>query len=251
MARIIGFFNQASSMGKTTLTLNLGYHLSQRGNRVLVVDMDNHAWLTKHLSLNPKELDNTVYHALTSGNPAPVHRDLFGMDLIPANQELSGLDLNLVGQKDRQFRLKNMLKPLEKDYDFILLDCPPNLGFASVLCLVAATHVLVPIETSDKGVEGARDFLGTFKSIAKNLNRGLKIVGVIPTLYDCRKSIHKAMLENINSSFSKAGIPVFPSIGHYTDFEHAWYQKMPLASLNKSHIAVHPLKKIAERLEAA
>ena len=251
MTRIIGLFNQASSMGKTTLTLNLGYHLAQRGNRVLVVDMDNHAWLTKHFSLEPKKLKNTVYDALISGNPPILHRNLFGMDLIPANQELSGLDLNLKGEKDRQFRLKKLLKPFEKDYDFILLDCPPSLGFASVLCLVASTHVLVPIQTTDKGVEGARDFIETFKNISKNLNRDLKIVGVVPTLFDVRKSIHKAMLESIKSSFGEAGITVFPIIGQYTDFEHAWHQAMPLASFNKSHIAVPPLEKIAEQLEAA
>ena len=250
MARIIGLFNQASSMGKTTLTLNLGFHLSQRSNKVLVIDMDSHAWLTKHLSVDPGELKTTIYTALITGKTPPVHKDLQGMDLIPANQELSALDVNLVGEQDRQFRLKKILKPISKDYDFILLDCPPNLGLASVLCLVAATHVLVPIKTTDKGVEGARDFLQTFKSVSDNLNPNLKIVGVVPTLFDGRRGLHKTMLESIKVSFGKAGIPVFPVIGQYTDFEQAWNQAMPLASFNKRHIAVRPLEQIAEQLEA-
>lgn len=250
MTRILGLFNQASSMGKTTLTLNIGYHLAQRGHKVLVVDMDSHAWLTKHLSVKSRELDTTIYNALITGKTPPIHQDLQGMDLIPANQELSTLDVNLVGEQDRQFRLKKILQPLAKNYDFILLDCPPNLGLASVLCLVAATHVLVPIQTTDKGVEGARDFLATFKNVSDNLNPNLKIVGVVPTLFDGRKGIHKTMLESIKLSFGKAGVTVFPVIGQYTDFEHAWNQALPLAAYNKRHIAVRPLEKIAEQLEA-
>ena len=250
MTRIIGLFNQASSMGKTTLTLNLGFHLSQRGNKVLVVDMDSHSWLTKHLSVEPRELNTSIYDALINGSAPPILPDLQGMDLIPANRELSALELNLGGEQDRQFRLKKILQPLTRNYDFILLDCPPNLGLASVLCLVAATHVLVPIHTTDKGFEGARDFLETFENVSQNLNRNLKIAGIIPTLFDGRKGLHKTMLESIKMSFAETEIPVFPVIGQYTDFEHAWNHGLPLAAYNKRHVAVRPLEQIAEQLEA-
>ncbi len=250
MARIIGLFNQASSMGKTTLTLNIGYHLSQRGHKVLVVDMDSHAWLTKHFSVEPKELNTSIYDALLTGETPPILQDLQGMDLIPANRELSALELNLGSEQDRQFRLKKILQPLAQNYDFILLDCPPNLGLASVLCLVAATHVVVPIHTTDKGLEGARDFLETFENVSHSLNRNLKIAGIIPTLFDGRKGLHKTMLESIKMSFAETEIPVFPVIGQYTDFEHAWNHGMPLAAYNKRHIAVRPLEQIAEQLEA-
>ncbi len=250
MARSIGLFNQASSMGKTTLTLNIGYHLSQRGHKVLVVDMDSHAWLTKHFSVEPKELNTSIYDALLTGETPPILQDLQGMDLIPANRELSALELNLGSEQDRQFRLKKILQPFAQNYDFILLDCPPNLGLASVLCLVAATHVLVPIHTTDKGLEGARDFLETFENVSHSLNRNLKIAGIIPTLFDGRKGLHKTMLESIKMSFAETEIPVFPVIGQYTDFEHAWNHGMPLAAYNKRHIAVRPLEQIAEQLEA-
>ena len=250
MARIIGLFNQASSMGKTTLTLNIGYHLSQRGHKVLVVDMDSHAWLTKHFSVEPKDLNTSIYDALLTGGTPPILQDLQGMDLIPANRELSALELNLGSEQDRQFRLKKILQPFAQNYDFILLDCPPNLGLASVLCLVAATHVLVPIHTTDKGLEGARDFLETFENVSHSLNRNLKIAGIIPTLFDGRKGLHKTMLESIKMSFAETEIPVFPVIGQYTDFEHAWNHGMPLAAYNKRHIAVRPLEQIAEQLEA-
>ena len=250
MARIIGLFNQASSMGKTTLTLNLGFHLSQRSNKVLVVDMDSHGWLTRQLSLKPNELETTIYDALMTGQEPPIHQGLLGIDLIPANRELSALDANLGETKNRQFLLQKLLKKIEPNYDFILLDCPPNLALASVMCLVAATHVLVPIETTEKGVQGAKDFLMTFQNVSHNLNPALKIAGVIPTRYDGRKSLHKLKLKTIQNSFARVEIPVYPAIGFYTDFENAWDNAVPLASYNPRHIAVKPLEQIAEKLEA-
>ena len=249
MARIIGFFNQASSMGKTTLTVNLGFHLSQRGNKVLVVDMDSHSWLTRLLSVEPNELKTSIFDALMAEKEPPIHKGIQGVDLIPANRELSALDANLSEEKNRQFRLQKVLKKIELEYDFILLDCPPNLALASVMCLVAATHVLVPIETTEKGVQGAKDFLVTFQNISQNLNPQLKIAGIIPTRYDSRKSIHKLKLKTIQNSFARAEIPVYPAIGFYTDFENAWDNAIPLASYNPRHMAVKPLEQIAQRLE--
>ncbi len=105
------------------------------------------------------------------------------------------------------------------------------------------------MKTTEKGVQGAKDFLVTFQNISQNLNPQLKIAGIIPTRYDGRKSIHKLKLKTIQNSFARAEIPVYPAIGFYTDFENAWDNAIPLASYNPRHIAVKPLEQIAQRLE--
>ncbi len=249
MVRIIGFFNQASSMGKTTLTFNLGYHLAQRKQRVLLIDMDSHAWLTKQMQLEPEELDLTIYRVLVEKADLPIHKNIYGMDLVPANKKLSVLDTSLASEEDRQFRLQQALKTVQQNYDFILLDCPPSLGLSCVMSLTAATHVLVPIETTDKGWEGAKDFLNTFKNVVERLNPYLRIAGVIPTRYATRSNVHNNKLTSIQNSFANGDIKVFPPIGRYTDFEGAWDEREPLAVYNPRHLAVKPLEKIAAYLE--
>ena len=249
MARIIGLFNQASSMGKTTLTFNLGYHLAKRKQRVLLVDMDSHAWLTKQMQLQPEVLENSIYSVLVEKKDLPIHKNIYGMDLVPASKKLSVLDTSLASKEDRQFRLQQALSSMQMNYDFILLDCPPSLGLSCVMSLTAATHVLVPIETTDKGWEGAKDFLTTFKNVVEQLNPSLRIAGVIPTRYATRSNVHNYKLISINDSFANAAIKVFPPIGRYTDFEGSWDEREPLAVYNPKHVAVKPLKEIAKYLE--
>ncbi len=248
VSHIIGLFNQASSQAKTTLTINLCYHLAQQGKKVLAVDMDTHAWLTKQMNVSPDEFLTTIYDVLVNQEPASIFSNDYQFDFIPANKQLSTLEAVLSQSNDRQFRLKKALMPFLKEYDYIMIDCPPNLGLLSVMCMVAVTHVLVPIETTEKGIQGAKDFLPTFQNVRQNLNKKLKLAGVIPTKYDGRRSHHKLKLETIHKSFSKAKIPVYPAIGLYTDFENAWDEAKPLAAYNSKHIAVNSLKKIAQEL---
>ncbi len=248
MTKVIGLFNQASSMGKTTLTINLGYHLVEQGKKVLAVDMDTHAWLTKQMRLFPEKLETTIYDALANKKQLIPCATACGIDVIPATKQLTALEANLAQKKDRQHRLKIALQSLTQNYDAILIDCPPHLGLLSVMCLAAADYVLVPIETTEKGIEGARDFLMTFKNVKENLNKNLKISGVVPTKYDVRRSHHKLKLESIQKSFSKVGITVHPAIGLYTDFENAWDEGQPLALYKPRHIAVQKLQSIAQEL---
>lgn len=157
--RIIALFNQAGGVAKSTLTMNLGYHLAQLTHRVLLVDIDPQASLTKFMGLIPKELDSTVADAIIEELPLPIHEGIHGMDLAPANRVLSGAEMQLVNAPLRDFRLKEALEPLLSEYDFILIDCPPSLGLLSFVSLVAATHVLVPIETHLKAFEGTDELL--------------------------------------------------------------------------------------------
>ena len=154
MSKVIAVFNQSGGVSKTTLTMNLGYHLAQSQQSVLLVDMDPQASLTTFMGLEPSELGKTVYEAILGEEPLPIHQNIHGIDMAPANINLSGAELELVVADMRDIRLKEALEPVIAQYQFILIDCPPSLGILSYISLVAATHVLIPIQTEYKALKG-------------------------------------------------------------------------------------------------
>ncbi len=153
MTKIIALFNQSGGVGKTTLTMNLGYHLGQKKNRVLLVDIDPQASLTTFMGIDPEELERTIYESVVGEEPIYIIEQINGLDLVPANINLSAAELELVSSLMREVRLKNALASIADKYDFILIDCPPSLGILTVLSLVAATRVLVPIQTQFKSFQ--------------------------------------------------------------------------------------------------
>lgn len=156
---VIALFNQSGGVGKTTLTMNLGYQLTRRNHRVLLLDLDPQASLTTFMGLDPTSLDKTLYEAVVGEETLPIHSGIHQMDLVPTNINLSGAEIELVSALMREMRLKNALAPIVNHYDFILLDCPPSLGILTVIGLVAATHLLVPIQCQFKSFQGT-DLLG-------------------------------------------------------------------------------------------
>ena len=132
-SRIIALFNQAGGVAKTTLTHNLGYHLAQRQHRVLLIDMDPQASLTKFMGKVPAELDKTIADAIIEEQPLPIHENIHGMDLSPSNRILSTAEMQLVSAEMRDLRLSEAIEPVLEFYDFILLDCPPSLGLLSYI----------------------------------------------------------------------------------------------------------------------
>jgi chromosome partitioning protein len=247
--RIIALFNQAGGVGKSTLTQNLGYHLSQQGYRVLLIDMDPQASLTKFMGLIPKELNKTVTDAIIDEQPFPIHSGIHGMDLVPANRVLSGAEMQLVSASMRDFRLKEAIELVQADYDFILIDCPPSLGLLSYISLVAATHVLVPIETHLKAFEGTDELLQTLAHVKKKANRQLQVAGFVPTRYAKANSAdvraHAAITEQL-SNWGK----VFPPIPRATAFVDASEDRAPLAEYDSKHPAVAILEQIVQSLES-
>lgn len=117
MSKTIALFNQSGGVGKTSLTMNLGYHLAQRQHRVLLIDMDPQASLTTFMGLEPHELERTVYHAIAQDEPLPIHTDLNGTDLTPANIHLSAAEMELVLAEFREIRLKDAIAPVQEQYD--------------------------------------------------------------------------------------------------------------------------------------
>jgi len=249
MSRIITVFNQAGGVAKTTLTQNLGYQLAQLGHRVLLIDIDPQASLTIFMGLVPRDLKQTVHDAIVEELPLPIHSGIHGMDLAPANISLSTAEMQLVSASLRDFRLKEAIEPIEDDYDFILIDCPPSLGLLSYLSLVAATHVLVPLETHFKAFEGTGELLKTIARVRNKANRKLLIAGFVPTKYDARNSQDTRTLAAITEQLGSAGT-IFPPIPRSTAFVDASESRMPLAVYDKGHPCVSILKKIALSLES-
>ncbi|MGB3203492.1 MAG: ParA family protein [Crinalium sp.] len=247
--RIIAIFNQAGGVAKSTLTQNLGYHLSQRGHRVLLIDMDPQASLTKFMGLAPGQLNKTVADAIIDEQPLPIHTGIHGMDLVPTNRLLSGTEMQLVSAAMRDLRLKEAIEPVQNNYDFILVDCPPSLGLLSYISLVAATHVLVPIETHLKAFEGTDELLQTLSHVKNKANRKLQIIGFVPTRYAKANSADARALSAINEQLSSWG-KIFPPIPRATAFVDASEERAPLAVYDSKHAAVPLLEEIAQSLES-
>jgi chromosome partitioning protein len=247
MNRTIALFNQAGGVGKSTLTMNLGFHLSQRGRKVLLVDMDPQGSLTLFMGLGASELDKTVYNAVVEDEPIPIHTDIHGMDLAPSNIDLSGAELALVVADLRDYRLRNVLDPIRDQYDDILIDCPPSLGILSYISLVAATHVLIPIETHNKALRGTELLFQTLARVQKGANRSLRVAGIIPTMYDSRTAQGNRSLKSIQQLGDR--ISVFATIPNAIAFADASEKCLPLALYSSSHPALDALEAIAERLD--
>lgn len=248
MTKVIALFNQSGGVGKSTLTLNLGYHLSRRKKRVLLLDMDPQASLTTFMGLDPVDLDRTVYNAIVGEEPLPIHPNIHGVDLAPTNINLCAAELELVSRLMREMRLKETIAPLLGTYDFILIDCPPSLGILSVISLVAATHVLVPIQTQFKSFQGTDLLLNTVAGLRAKANRNLAIAGFVPTLYDGRTTQEFRTLKAIQDQLSPLA-PVFEPIPKSIAFADASEERVPLALLKAKHPGVLVLKHIAKALD--
>ncbi len=247
MTVVVSIFNQSGGVGKTTLTQNLGYHLRQRKHRVLLLDLDPQASLTIFMGLNPEELERTIYQSLVRDTDLSIHKDIYGLDLIPANLRLCTAESELSGEIMKELKLKTLLSSVKSEYDFILMDCPPSLGLLPILSLVAATHLLVPIHCHFKSFIGTDRLFNTVAKVKSLANPELVLAGFVPTMVDKRASQDLRVLEAIKEQLSSIA-PIFPAIPRSVVFADASEQRMPLA-VYKKHEAVTILEHIAEKLE--
>lgn len=248
MPKIISLFNQAGGTGKTTLTQNLGFQLARRDHKVLLVDIDPQASLTAFMGLDPFELPQTIADSLLKDSPLPIHQDIYGTDLVPANILLSAAEVQLHAAIAREWRLKQILAPVQDNYEFILIDCPPTLGIFSILSLVASTHVVVPIQTHFKAFLGVELLLDSIRQVRERINPELSILGVVPVMHEGRTSQGKVILDGINEQLG-AVAPIFPAIPRSITFADASMERKPLALYDSRHPAVEILESIAQKLE--
>jgi len=253
MPSIVALFNMSGGVGKSTLTMNLGYHLAvDHKKQVLLVDMDPQASLTTFTGLTPFEMPKTIFHSILSREPLAIESGVVHCDLVPSNIFLAQAELKLASELRREYRLSDMLVTVASSYDIILIDCPPSLGLLSVNCLVAADLLLIPIQTEYKSVEATINLLRTTYEIANQVNPYLRVLGAVPTMYDERTSQCRQALDTIeevfkslkdNPSFKEA--MVFPPVPRRTDFANATVKHLPLALYAPRHSALVSLQAVA------
>lgn len=207
MNRIIALANQKGGVGKTTTAVNLGASLACDGARVLLVDMDPQGNASSGLGIIQRDNIPTVYDVLVRGLPA--FRAVFrcdgraNLDVIPANRDLVGAEVELVGVRDRETILRDTLAPLTVDYDFIFIDCPPSLGLLTLNTLAAADSVLIPIQCEFYALEGLTQLLNTIGLVQRGLNPGLEVEGVLLTMYDQRLSLSRQVATEAKRYFGE------------------------------------------------
>ncbi len=245
--RTVAIFNQAGGTGKTTLTMNLGYHFARRGFKVLLVDMDPQATLTNFMGLDPEELKATIYESLTSRKPLPIRKNIHGMDLVPANILLAGAEQELIASLNREARLRRALDEVRAAYDLALIDAPPSLGMLSILSLAASDGVVVPVQTHFKAYLGTDQLLRTVRGIQEEVNPDLRILGFVPMQFARRSTHDRDVLEALQEQLEKVA-PVLPPIPMATAFKKASVEFKPLAAYDPRHHAVAVLEQITDAL---
>lgn len=205
MTRIYTLVNQKGGVGKTTTAINLGAYLAQMGQRVLVVDLDPQANATSCLGVDKRAVQGSTYEALLNSDiPASsiLFNDRLKLALLPSSPSLAGAEIELVGEAHREFRLKNALESLDDKYDYILIDCPPSLGLLTVNGLVAAREgVLVPVQCEYLALEGLGQLTQTIERVQSALFPGLRVRGVILTMFDPRTNLSSDVVREVNNHF--------------------------------------------------
>jgi chromosome partitioning protein len=192
MAKILAITNQKGGVGKTTTGVNLAASLAATKQRVLLVDLDPQGNATMGSGIDKRQLAQTIYHVLLGETDIRAVRAISisgNYDVVPANRELAGAEIELVGLARRETRLKSALATLESDYDFILIDCPPALNLLTVNGLCAAQAVLIPMQCEYYALEGLSDLVQTIKKVRAHLNPQLQIEGLLRTMYDSRNTL--------------------------------------------------------------
>ncbi|EYR64035.1 chromosome partitioning protein [Actinotalea ferrariae CF5-4] len=251
-ARIIALCNQKGGVGKTTTTINLGAALAGYGRRVLIVDFDPQGAASVGLGTSPHELDRTVYNLLMERGLD--YREMVretgveGLDLLPANIDLSAAEVQLVGEVARESILSRVLRPAEEEYDVILVDCQPSLGLLTVNALTAAHGVLIPLECEFFALRGVALLIETVDKVRDRLNPRLQVDGILATMHDPRTLHSREVLARVHEAFGDQLLHTV--IGRTVKFPDSSVAAEPITSYAPSHAGATAYRQLARELVA-
>ena len=251
-ARVIAMCNQKGGVGKTTTTINLAAALAEYGRRVLVVDFDPQGAASVGLGVSPHELERTVYNLLMERDASITEliRETAtpGLDLLPANIDLSAAEVQLVGEVARESVLARVLRPVLDDYDVILVDCQPSLGLLTVNALTAAHGVLIPLECEFFALRGVALLVETIEKVRDRLNPRLHVDGILATMYDSRTLHAREVVARVHEAFGDTLLQTV--IGRTVKFPDATVAAEPITTYAPNHAGAAAYRQLARELVA-
>ncbi len=204
MTKIMAITNQKGGVGKTTTTVNLAASLATTGQRVLLIDLDPQGNATMGSGIEKRDLEITVYHVLLGKKTVAEARkssEVGKYDVLPANRDLAGAEVELVDVPHRETRLRDALQAVGSDYDYILIDCPPALNLLTLNGLCAAKTVMIPMQCEYYALEGLSDLVNTIRKVRANLNPVLEIEGLLRTMFDPRNTLAQQVSDQLQEHF--------------------------------------------------
>lgn len=249
-ARIIAMCNQKGGVGKTTTTINLAAALAEVGRRVLIVDFDPQGAASVGLGIATHELETTVYNLMVDRSAliddAIVRTNFAGLDVLPANIDLSAAEVQLVGEVARESILARVLRPVIDDYDVILIDCQPSLGLLTVNALTAAHGVLIPLECEFFALRGVALLVETIEKVRDRLNPRLEVDGIVATMFDARTLHAREVIARVYEAFGDTLMHTV--IGRTVKFPDASVAAEPITTYASGHAGATAYRQLAREL---